>query len=87
MIGGNHGLGGLLQMAEPVGLAGDAAGDFLQIAGDVGKFDPEAADPVGQLIDQAFAVRRHRGGTVRRCGLAQPASRHSSRSEQIRQGG
>ena len=65
MIGGNHGLGGLLQLAEPVGLAGDAAGDFPQIAGDVRKLNPEAADPVRQLIDQTFAVRRHGGGMVR----------------------
>ena len=57
VIGGNHGLGGLLQMPEPLGLAGDAAGDFLQISGDVGKLDPEAADPVRKLIDQTFAVR------------------------------
>ena len=36
VIGGDHGLGGFLQMAEPVGLTGDAARDFLQISGDVG---------------------------------------------------
>ena len=43
-------------MSEPVGLAGDAAGDFLQIACDVGEFHAEAADPVRKLIDQTFAV-------------------------------
>ena len=63
VIGRDHRLGGLLQMAEPVGLAGDAAGDFLQVAGDVGKLDAEAADPVGELIDQPFAVRRHGRGS------------------------
>jgi hypothetical protein len=66
----------LLQMTEPLGLGGDAACDFPQIACDVGELDPKAADPVGELIDQAFAVRgdgchglqldglrkRHRGG-------------------------
>ena len=45
-------------MAEPLGLAGNAAGDFLQTAGDVGKLDAEASDPVGKLIDQPFAIRR-----------------------------
>ena len=49
-------------MAEPVGLAGDAARHFLQIAGDVGELDAEAADPVGKLIDQPFAVRRRGRG-------------------------
>ena len=69
VIGGNHGLGGLLQLAEPVGLAGDTAGDFAQIAGDVRKLYAKAADPVRQLVDQTFAVRRCCGGVVRRCGL------------------
>ena len=77
VIGGNHGLGGLLQMPETVGLGGDPAGDFLQIAGDVGKLDPEAADPVGKLIDQPFAVRGH-GGRVPVSWTAQPTSLHSS---------
>ena len=36
VIGGDHGLGGFLQVAEPVGLTGDAARDFLQITGNVG---------------------------------------------------
>jgi len=40
VIGRNHSLGGLVQMPEPVGLAGDAAGDFLQIACDIRKLDP-----------------------------------------------
>ena len=44
-------------MSEPFGLAGDAAGDFLQIAGDVRELNPEAADPVRKLVDQALAVR------------------------------
>ena len=68
VIGGDHGLGGLLQMAEPVGLAGDAARDFLQIAGDVGELDAEAADPIGELIDQPFADRRHSRRTLRFSG-------------------
>jgi hypothetical protein len=50
-------------MPEPVGLAGEAAGDFLQISGDIRQLDAKAADPVGQLIDQAFAIRR------RCCGI------------------
>ena len=55
-VGGNHGLGGSLQMPEPVGLGGDAARDLLQVSGHVRKLDPEAADPVRQLIDQTLAV-------------------------------
>ena len=43
-------------MPEPVGLAGDAAGDFPQIAGHVSEFHAETADPVRELIDQTFAV-------------------------------
>ena len=58
VIGGNHGLGGLLQMPEPFGLVGHPAGDFLQVSGNVGELDPEAADPVRKLIDQAFGVGR-----------------------------
>ncbi len=57
VIGGNHGLGGSLQMSEPIGLVGDAARDLLQVSGHVGQLDAEAADPVRQLIDQALAVR------------------------------
>ncbi len=56
VIGRYHRLGGLLQMCKPLGLAGNATGDFLQIAGDVGEFDAEAADAVGELIDQPFAT-------------------------------
>ena len=56
VIGRDHRLGGLLQMPEPVGLAGDTAGDFLQIACHVRELDAEAADPVRKLIDQTFAV-------------------------------
>ena len=69
VVGRNHGLGGLLQMPEPIGLVGDPAGDLLQISGDVRKLDPEAADPVRKLIDQAFAVRRHGRSAVRLDGL------------------
>ena len=43
-------------MSEPFGLTGDAAGDFLQVPGDVREFDPEAADPVRKLVDQTLAV-------------------------------
>ena len=57
-------------MSEPLGLVGDAAGDFLQIAGDVGELDPEAADPVRKLIDQAFAVRGDGGGCSSLMGCA-----------------
>ena len=57
MIGGDHRLGGLLQMAEPVRLARYAVGDVLHITRDVGKLDAEAADPVGELIDQPVAGR------------------------------
>lgn len=64
VIGGDHGLGGFLQLAEPVGLAGDTARNFLEVAGDVGKFDPEAADPVGKLVDQALAGRRRGLGVI-----------------------
>src|SRR5882724_11289210 len=68
VIDGDHGLGGLLQMAEPVGLAGDAACHFPQIAGDVREFDAEAADPVGELVDQPFAGGRRRRYVVRLSG-------------------
>ena len=76
VIGGDHGLGGLLQMAEPLRLTGDAAGDFLQIAGDVGELDAEAADAVGELIDQPLAVRRRRH--VDLLAAARLTSLHSS---------
>ena len=65
VIGGDHGLGGFLQLPEPVGLAGNPPRHFLQVAGDVGEFDAEAADPVGELIDQPFAGRRRRRGGFR----------------------
>jgi hypothetical protein len=45
-------------MVEALGLAGDAARDLLQVAGDIGKLDAKAADPVGELIDESPAVRR-----------------------------
>ena len=70
VIGGDHGLGGFLQVAEPVGLAGDAARHFLQIAGDVGELDAEAADPVGELIDQPLADRRPAVAWDCRSGMA-----------------
>ncbi len=57
MVGGDHRLGGLLQMAETVRLARYAVGDFLDVTGDIGELDAEAADPVGELIDQPVAVR------------------------------
>jgi len=44
---------------------------LAQIAGDVGEFDAEAADPVRQLIDQPLAVRCDGGRGVRCCGLRQ----------------
>jgi hypothetical protein len=69
VIGGNHGLGGLLKMPEPLGLIGYAAGDFLQISGDVRELNPKAADLVGKLIDQAFAVRGDGRCSVQRGGL------------------
>ena len=58
VIGGNHGrCRGFLQLSGPVGLARKPAPlpPCLQIAGDVGELDAEAADPVGELIDQPFA--------------------------------
>ena len=65
VIGRHHRLGGLLQMTEPFGLTGDAARDLLQISGDVRKLDAEAADSIGELVDQPFTDRRHRRGLVR----------------------
>ena len=56
-------------MPEPLGLAGHPAGDLLQISGDVREFNPKAADPVGKLIDQAFAVRAEGHSRLRFCGL------------------
>ena len=46
-------------MAEAVGLAGHAACNFLQIAGDVGELDAEPANPIGKLVDQSFTGRPH----------------------------
>jgi hypothetical protein len=57
VVGGDHRLGGLLQMSEPLRLGGNAVSDLLHIAGDVGELDPEAADPVRELIDQPLARR------------------------------
>ncbi len=42
-------------MTEPFRLSGDALRHFLHVAGDVGELDAEAADAVGELVDQAFA--------------------------------
>ncbi|GAC1347311.1 MAG: hypothetical protein NVSMB20_22570 [Bradyrhizobium sp.] len=56
VIGRNHSLGGLLQMPKPLGLGGDAAGDFLQVSSHVRKLDPQAADPVRKLIDQTLGI-------------------------------
>jgi hypothetical protein len=64
VIGGDHRFRGFLQMTKPVGLAGDAARDFLEVAGDIGEFDPEAADPIGKLVHQPFAGRRRRLGVT-----------------------
>ncbi|MGY3692977.1 hypothetical protein ACVIGA_003057 [Bradyrhizobium sp. USDA 3240] len=44
-------------MMEPLRLAGDTVRDLLDVAGDVGKLDPEAADAVGKLVDQPFGQR------------------------------
>ena len=65
-------------MSEPFGLVGDAAGDFLQVSGDVRELDPEAADPVRKLIDQTFAVRGDGRCDVPGLRAAQPTSLHSS---------
>jgi hypothetical protein len=59
MVGGDHLLGGLLQMAKTVRLARYAVGDVLHVARDVGELDAKAADLVGKLIDQPVAGRRH----------------------------
>ncbi len=57
VIDGDHGLGGRLQMSESLRLGGEAACDFLDIAGDIGEFDPEPADLIGKLIDQTLTWR------------------------------
>ena len=44
-------------MSEAIGLVGYPAGDFPQISCHIRKLNPEAADPVRQLIDQAFGIR------------------------------
>ena len=49
-------------MREVLGLVGNPVRDLLDVAGDVGKLDAETADPIGELIDQPFAVRWRRGG-------------------------
>ena len=54
VVGRDHGLGGLLQVVEPLGLVGDAACDLLDVAGDVGKLDAEAADAIGKLVNKTF---------------------------------
>jgi hypothetical protein len=56
-------------MPESLGLAGDPAGDLLQISGDVREFNPKAADPVRKLIDQTFAVRGKGRSRFRFCHL------------------
>ena len=35
---------------------------FLHIAGDIGKFDAEPANAIGELVDEALALGRRRGG-------------------------
>ena len=57
VVGGDHLLGGLLQMTETVRLARYTVGDFLDVARDIGKLDAEAADLVGELVDQPVAGR------------------------------
>jgi hypothetical protein len=69
VVGGDHRLGGLLQMPESLGLAGYPPRHFLQVSRDVGEFDPKGADPVGELIDQAFAGRGSGFGAFQSCGL------------------
>jgi len=55
-------------MMEPLRLTGDATGDFLHVAGDVGELDPETADAVGELVDQPFGERPV-GAGVQHCNL------------------
>ena len=72
VIRGHHGLGGLLQMSEPLRLGRHAARDFLHIPGDIGKLDPEPADLARELIDQTLALGRGCGGRhggVLRCQI------------------
>ncbi|OIQ65239.1 hypothetical protein GALL_532040 [mine drainage metagenome] len=70
VVGGDHRLGGLLQMPETVGLGGNTPGDFLQVSCDIREFNPQAADPVRKLVDQAFAIRGHGRSAVLSCGLS-----------------
>jgi hypothetical protein len=53
---------------EPFRLVRDAVGDFLDVAGDVSEFHAEAADAVGELIDQPFG-KRSVGAGVQYCKL------------------
>jgi hypothetical protein len=57
-------------MVEPFRLVGDAVGDLLDVAGDVGELDPEAADAVGKLVDQPFGERPV-GSSVHDCKLGE----------------
>src|SRR5882724_2454723 len=52
-------------MAEPFGLGGDAACDFLDVARDIRELNPKAADSVRELVDQAFGIRRGGHGAGR----------------------
>jgi hypothetical protein len=54
-----------LQVPETLGLVGDTAGNFLQVARYIGQFDAEAADPARKLLDQSFAIGGQRIGVVR----------------------
>ena len=45
-------------MSESLRLVGNAARDLLDVAGDVGEFDPKATDAVGKLVDQPFSLAR-----------------------------
>ncbi len=46
-----------LQMPEALRLTADAARDLLDIAGNIGELDAEAADPACELLDQIFGAR------------------------------
>jgi hypothetical protein len=55
-------------VVETFRLVRDAACDFLDVAGDVSQFHAEAADAVGELIDQPFG-KRSVGASVQYCKL------------------
>ena len=55
-VGRRHRLRRPLQNLELVRLLTDAAGNFLQIARDVGDLDPERADPIAQFRNQTIGI-------------------------------